>query len=73
MHIVFTWLRNVYAWMQYLLIGHGHGQPSLKSWLREEREVVGEEELAAGGGGVDEEGHPRPLCPHLCPSPAPAQ
>ncbi len=59
--------------MQYLLIRHGHGQPSLKSWLREEREGVGEEELAAGGEGVFEEGHPRPLCPRLCLPPAPAR
>ncbi len=39
--------------MQYVLISHGHGQPSLKSWLQEEREGVGEEELAASAEGEE--------------------
>jgi hypothetical protein len=62
LHIVFTWLRNVYACecsIYSSVTVTSHGQPSLKSWLLEEREGVGEEEPAAGGEGGGEEGHPR--------------
>ncbi len=41
LHMVAPCLRTGML-IQYLLISHGHGQPSLKSWLREERGGVGE-------------------------------